>query len=456
VHKTVKPARAVLSVVLLLGAVWFAWRGPLRGAGGGNFDFALIYSSARAWLLGLDPYSMETAQRVFFDAGGPKILEPMTRPESSLVYLPATFVVLAPFAALPWAAANWAWTLANLALLGASLLMVGKLARLGVTGTMAMSASLLWLAPAATGMYVGQMAHVVLFLLVSGELIRRRSLERGDRRWVWAAGALTGLAAIIKPQLGLLFLVYHAGRLRWRCLAAGAMAMAALLALGAIRLEIAGVPWWETWVRHVGEFGTTGDANAAVENTFRYQMVNLAYPIRTFVHDRGQAAVVVYGILGLLSLAYFITDLRNGRERGEGRGELLSLSMTTCVTLLIAYHRTYDAVILAFPLAMAWRGFLSGRHDTEPPAQRSWPRRPEYLLVLILMVPFFAPGAGMLTRAEQQGLIPKEIAGTLLWQGIIVPHATWALVAACVWLIYLRAKTGPPDASAERRVQSTP
>jgi hypothetical protein len=443
VHKTVKPARAVLAVLLLLGAIWFAWRGPARGALGGNFDFALIYSSARAWLLGMDPYSMEVAQRVFLEAGGPQILEPMTRLESSLVYPPAAFVVLAPFAALPWAAANWAWTLTNVALLGASLLAVSRLARLKITGTMAMSASILWLAPASTGLFVGQMAHVVLFLIAAAELLRRRATETGAARGLWIAGLLLGVAAVVKPQLGLLFLVYHVGRLRWAVAVAAAGSAAVLFAIGAARLSLADVPWLDTWVRHIGEFGATGDGNPSIENRFRYQMINLAYPVHTFITDRRQASLVVYGILGILSAAYFYVDLRRGRGSGEGGGELLSLSMTACVTLLIAYHRTYDAVVLAFLLAMAWRGFLSGTHDDGDPPLARWPRRLDYAVLLFLMLPFFAPGAGLLTRAEKQGVLPSALTETLLWRGIVVPHTSWALVAACVWLIYLRARTGP-------------
>ncbi len=448
---SVKSARTILVLALITGAAWFVWRGPMRAIGGGNFDFALIYSAARAWLLGLDPYSMEVAQRVFLEAGGPKSLEPMTRPESSLVYSPATFLVLAPFAAMPWAAANWAWALANVFLIGVAMVLLARLARAGVVAGMAIAASFLWLAPAATGLYVGQMSHVVLVLILAGELLRRRWQERSGRGGdLWLAGVAIGFAAIIKPQLGLLFLVYELGRLRWRSVAGGLAGIALLLSVGAVRLSVAGIPWWESWVRHMGEFATVGDGNPTDTAHFRYQMINLAYPLYAMLRDGPVPAMLVYAILGALCLAYFIVDLRRGRERGEGHGELLSLSMTACVTLLIAYHRAYDAVILAIPLAMAWRGVFAGRHDDSPHLE-SYPGRTAYILILVLLLPFLAPGAGILSRAEELSWVPGWLSGTLLWKGVIVPHATWSLLAACVWLIVMRARTGPAITA-----QSTP
>jgi hypothetical protein len=440
---TVKSARAVLTVVLLLGVVWFALRGPVRGIGGGNFDFALIYSAARAWLLGKDPYSMEVAQRVFVAAGGPKILEPMSRPESSLVYSPATFVVLAPVAALPWVAANWVWSLANIALVGVSLLLLARLARLGTTATMALWASMLWLAPAATSLYVGQVSIVVLALLSAGELLRRRALEGGSPRHLWVVGLLLGFAAVIKPQLGLLFLVYEAGRLRWRSVVAGVLGVALLTLIGAARLEVAGISWLDTWLEHVRQFGGVGDGDPSRANIFRYQMINLAYPVYSVMDSRALASGIIYAMLGLLSAAYFVVDLERGRERGEGRGELLSLSMTAGITLLVTYHRAYDAVILIFPLAMGWRGFLAGRHDEDPHEKFVWPRRWDYGVLLLLMLPFAAPGAGILAAAQKRGWVPEGLSATWLWRFIIMPHATWALVAMCAWLIVLRARTGP-------------
>jgi hypothetical protein len=63
-------------------------------------------------------------------------------------------------------------------------------------------------------------------------------------------------------------------------------------------------------------------------------------------------------------------------------------------------------------------------------------------VTLVLLAPFLAPGAVMLVEAQRAGLLPSWLAGSLVWEHIMVPHQAWALLVLCVWLIVMRARAG--------------
>ncbi|MCK4624731.1 MAG: DUF2029 domain-containing protein, partial [Phycisphaerae bacterium] len=135
-------------VLLLLAGGEFSLRGPVRTLRpAGSQDFAVYYCCSRAWTEGSDPYSPENLQLIARRSGG--------APESFLhnaVSPPATFVVLAPLTALPWAAAKSVWLAINIILLGVVLYEVIRLAGpgLGGAGKILICAFVLALAPLHT------------------------------------------------------------------------------------------------------------------------------------------------------------------------------------------------------------------------------------------------------------------------------------------------------------------
>jgi hypothetical protein len=440
-------SRPALVVLLLISIGWFAARGPVRALSG-TADFFLFHAAARAWLAGSNPYLTEDVTRAWLAVGGDPAGDPaITRPVSSLIYAPPTFVVLAPLAALPQGPANLIWMGLNVGFLCFSLWAIGRIAGLEGRGRMVLWICGFFFAPAATSVYVGQLSLLVLALIAGGHLLRLRAARGGapDTRGDWAAGALLGMAAIIKPQMGLLFLVYEAGRLRYRSVAGGLAAMGLLLLIGAGRLELAGIDWFDMWRHHLHVFASAGDGDASRANHMRYHLIHLAFPLHSLLEQREVVLGIVYAVLGGMSLAYFVIDLRRGRQEGEGHNELLSLSMTAVVSLLIAYHRAYDAVLLLFPLAMGLRGVRMGRHaEPSVAAGMQWPSRRGYAAVLVMLAPFALPGSIILYKmgAEWQ-VVPRQLADSLLWEAFIVPHATWLILLLGIWVTVMRARTGP-------------
>jgi hypothetical protein len=186
--------------------------------------------------------------------------------------------------------------------------------------------------------------------------------------------------------------------------------------------------WWKAWWLNVQNFTLMEDANPTRANlATRHHMLNLHYLLHNFTDDRELVRWLVYAIVGAMSLAYFIVDLRRGREKGEGRGELVSISMTAIVSLLVVYHRFYDAVLLVFPAALSVR-LIAERAERGLGAA-----------LLVLCAVFFAPGAVVLATAAAKGWVPASVNQGWLWQDVLLPHEVWALLAMGVLLIAIRA-----------------
>jgi hypothetical protein len=97
---------------------------------------------------------------------------------------------------------------------------------------------------------------------------------------------------------------------------------------------------------------------------------------------------------------------------------LHSVSLLAVVQLLMIYHRDYDAVLLAFPLAWAL--------SPQVPPGRAWP-------AVLLIAVFFVPFLHVLHGLDQWTPI-LPLSSTLFWQAVVWPYQTWALLALAAWL----------------------
>ena len=411
----------------------FAWRGPWRALAehGVHWDGGLVYSLSRAWLLGINPYEAEGVGRAWLDGGGPPAATPQDRGAGILLYPPSTLAALAPLGALPWAVAGVAWSLINISLYGATLWALARLGRLRGEWLLLFVAMGLWLAPATTSIKVGQTGLVVVACMALAAV----GMERC--RGVWA-GVLMGIGSAIKPQLGLPFIVYHLGRLRWRAGGIAAAILIAVAAIGVARLQMAGEAgpvWYASWQRNVHYFQLREDGNPRLENsTYRHHMLNLHYPLHGFTENRELVNALVLMLVSAASLAYLVIDVRDKARRGgvwsagsvEGGGELLSLSMTAVAGLLVVYHRFYDGVALLFPMALGAAGLMAG-------ARRHW-------VTIAVCALYLVPGPVALVQLKAAGRVPSWIGETWAWDRLIVAHQAWALFGLMWWLVWLRWK----------------
>ncbi len=110
------------------------------------------------------------------------------------------------------------------------------------------------------------------------------------------------------------------------------------------------------------------------------------------------------------------------RGRPQRRADLSSLGFVAAMTMLVVYHRAYDACALIFALAWA----ISTLADTSEPRQV----RGLAAAACVCLAAFLTPGGSMLVVLHQWGWLPDQLAASAAWQTFVVPFASWALVDA--------------------------
>ena len=168
-----KHRELLLIVLVCTAAAEFVVRGPLRLARHSDFnDFISPYVQSRDWLQGMNPYDPQTLLRFW----------PVRNPETDFVakeaadgtlvvrhglpspYPPPTFVILAPFALLPWPVALLTWsglTVAAFALAVFCLASLGGLHR-GSASRLCFVALALAFAPVHSGLATGNPSILTL------------------------------------------------------------------------------------------------------------------------------------------------------------------------------------------------------------------------------------------------------------------------------------------------------
>lgn len=424
--------RAALIVLCLLAAAFFTWRGPVRMFAGSN-DLAVIFGSTRAWLVGESPYLVEPVDRVYTEAGGPDAIRPARRPASDLLYLPSGFAALSPIAAVgSWKFAMLAWGALNLASFIAGVWAIAKLAGWSWSQHRALVFLFLALvfAPVHTNFAHGQ-TGLIIFGLVAGAHGARVTGKPV------LAGVMLGLAAALKPQLAAIFLAYEVFRTRWRVAIAGIATAALCLIIGVARLQIAGVDWLPQWQQNVATFAKSEVGSPLATNPYRYQLLNLHYPLHTLTDNVTLVKVAVYAIAIVSGVAFLL--LRRGRR---DPGELIALALASIATLIIVYHRFYDAALLLFPLGLAVHQ-LALRATKPIPAHTPAPARAATfapsLGVLVGVLALAAPTASILFILKRDGKIPAALADSRLWESLLLPHQAWALLWIGVMLLVVLA-----------------
>jgi hypothetical protein len=397
----------------------FMVRGPVRAVRTATQfnDFLSPYIQASAWVHGLDPYSPQVllklwpAQALHFNflpkevANGTLVANrgiPTAYPITALV-------LVAPFSALPWNVAYAVWLATNLVLFSVTVCVLLFLAGVSYrepTGILLMAAALA-LAPFHTGIVTGNVSLAAIELSVI-------AIWAARRRQDIAAAVLLAIAAGLKPQIGLCFLLYYLVRRRWRIVGVGLVLLAGLAALGLSRLEVGHTPWLGNYLNdnHVLlETGVLGNFTSI--NPTRFGLINLQVALYPLLGSIGLTNGVAMSAGIIFLMAWLIGMARRGGDE-DVEFELLDLSAIAVISLLPIYHRFYDAALLILPLSWAILSFRRSRRFA--------------VFSLILMLPFLIPGGTLLETMESSGRIPSALAHRWWWEMIVMPHQVWLLL----------------------------
>lgn len=397
----------VCAILLSAACAEFLSRGALRATSNSG-DFAVFYTGARAWAYGTNPYDLENLKRVARQAGGV--------PENSLhtsSYPPATFVILAPVSLLPWGQAKVVWAAINTIAIFMLAYGVVTLAGLRVRSPLGMllAAAVLGLSPIHTGVHVGQLTPLLAACLALAYLL-------DDKRRIWLGGVLLALVTAMKPQIGLVFIAFEGVRTRFKVVSSALLFTGTIFVVALGWLAINGVEWWQSWYNNYHSFMYGGAGDPTAVNASRFQLLNLHYPLSMFIDNRAVVQIITLSFVGMLGVAAVIVLSRHRTRNAE----LLGMSIFGVLSLLVVYHRYYSAILLAFPLAWA---ILQCRRGL-----RVLP-----MISLVIMAVFLVPSASILDRAVGKGIVPASVADSWWWQGLVMPHQVYALVALSICLV---------------------
>jgi alpha-1,2-mannosyltransferase len=420
-------------LLLLVACAEFVARGPARAitAGAGFNDFLSPYIQAQAWLSGTDPYNPQTLlvfwpkQAAQFEFLCPEVADGSIVEKRGIptAYSPAALMLLAPFTLLPWPAANSLWAAINAGLSFTMILALASLAGLGARDwrTWFFIAFGLALAPFHTGIATGNPAIASAALGVIAVWLA------ADRRKVPAAVLMT-VSVILKPQLGLCFLTYWLFMRRWQLSGIVLGVVAAASGLAVFRLEWWHVPWWTSYVHDNHTLLVSGIlSDFTARNPTRFGLVNLQVPIYALTAGKASANYIAYFVFAALGAIWVYLFLSRGWIL---RPSLLPLGAMAMLALLPIYHRFYDAVLLAVPLAWGFSRAAKGNIR---------------YLVLLLISPFLLPGGTLLEDLRNRGALPDALANARWWNAIVMPHQAWILLALAVVLVYAMAQRFPED-----------
>jgi hypothetical protein len=397
-HYPSKTWQLAAFAILILVSGYFFLRGPWRAAEGEHSaDLPTFYTSARAWVLGLNPYDWDQLRALGRESG----LQEHDLDRS--LTPPMTLVAFSPLALLPYSGAKWVWLAMNLSFVALSLVGLLKIIKFKweEPRTLVFLIMALGLASIHTTISQGQLTMAATLFLVYAlkfDLQKRETLT----------GSMIALAGIFKPQLVLLYGLYYLFRRRWRVvLVAAAIGIVALcIVIG--RMEIAGVEGLQQWRDNVADF-VQGRGDLAQPASRRYLMMNLQVVLHQFVESHGLVNLIVIAVVGATLLA-LATVPRHDKSQ---QGLLLTYSSLAALAPLAIYSRIYSATLLIFPLA--WALFTI---------------KPGYIylpgLVLLCIFVFFLPGVPILYAWSRQ--FPSPVMTSWWWEYLLLPHQTYALL----------------------------
>jgi hypothetical protein len=328
----------------------------------GPIDFQAIYYGARCLLENHNPYSVTELDRVYrAENGESPPVTPLDRKSAAerretvtlYVNLPILFLFIAPIAMLHLGAAQWLW-----------LFLTG--------GGMVLAAFLIWDIGAKYSR--GVSLFLVCILLANSELAFATGNTGGIvadlcvvGAWCFLAErfALVGILCMaaslaIKPHdVGLVWLFFLLAGGVYRKRALQTLGVTALLALSAILWVSSVAPHWiQGWQSNMAAISGAGGLNdpgpASVGAHTLGRVISLQAIISVFRDEAHIYNLGTYLVCGALLLVWSITTLRS---RSSPERAWLALAAIVPLTILVTYHRIYDAKLLLLVVpasAMLW------------------------------------------------------------------------------------------------------
>jgi len=345
-----------LASLLLSAAISIVWGSSSALNRYGTTDFRAVYYATRCLLQHRNPYNVHELERVVRDEGVERPSETIQQHQAVVLYvnLPTTFLFLAPFAVLPFGMAQVLW----LALLAGSLIL---------------AALLIW--NLSEGYSQSVPLLLICFVLANSEGIFVGGNTGGiavslclvavwcffQERFVLAGIVCMALSLAIKPHdSGFVWLYF--------ILAGGVYRKRAVKSLiVTIAMGLSAFVWVSTiaqgWIQDgrsnlntISGHGGINDPGPASIVGFQHldPVIDLQSVISVFRDDARIYNSFTYLLCGSLVLVWLIVTLRFRFSKARA---WVALAAIVPLTMLITYHRPWDAKLLLLTIpacAMLW------------------------------------------------------------------------------------------------------
>ena len=350
--------RTALVWLLLCCAISTLWGYYLaRVSPNGLFDFKGFYYYARCLLQYSDPYKAGEPLRVYMADGGASggaSSGELTDVLTLNMYLPTAFIVSVPFAMLPWGLAHILW-------------------RTFIAGSLFLAAFLMW--KFASNFSPGVSLFLICFVLANNEILMKSGNPAGiavglcvmaawcflEERFVLAGVLCMAVSLAIKPHdAGPVWLYFLLAGGVYRKRALQTLALTIVLSLPAVLWVTYVAPqWMQELHSNLQAASTPGGPldlgpDSAISGSCPSMIIDLQSTIIAFCKDPRFYNSVSYLVCGTLLLIGAIHTLRSRFSRP---GAWMALAAIVPLTMLITYHRCYDAKLLLLTVpacAMLW------------------------------------------------------------------------------------------------------
>jgi Glycosyltransferase family 87 len=344
-------SRRKISIFVLFSVclIFFLNRGAYRAIRFSTTgDLSTVYASARCWMHGNNPYDRALLKAELAQAGAPEHIQHDQEINPS-VYLPAAMPIAASVAWMPWSLANVLWCLLALILFGISLFKLLEQTSAFSSAKWLVACAALLFCPTYVGIYDGNPAVIAISLTTLAIVL----VLRGSLR---SAGILLGIALCFKPQIALCAVCVFALWRYWKSILIGAavFCFATGLAVAVLSGSSHSGAWWQTEQRNVLiSFQPGGQSDPTPGSAVGWQLLNAQTLVSYVFNERSRYDVAVWIFSALLVIVFLIL-----RKKSGNRSPWHDAAFFSSVTLLITYHRYYDAqlLLLEVPFLLSlWR-----------------------------------------------------------------------------------------------------
>ena len=343
--RTTRTRPAGIALFLLCSGISLLWGISLaRTSNGGSSGFQAIYYGTRCLLEHHDPYNQSELEAVYRAEGGEPPSQSFQTHQAVTLYvnLPTTFILIAPLAMLPWGAAHALWLVL-------------------LAGAFFFAAFLMW------NLGAGDAPNVSLFLvcilIANAEVIFGGGNTAGivvslcvvavwcflNERFVPAGILCLAVSLAIKPHdAGLVWLYFLLAGGVYRKRALQTLVITGVLGLSAFLWVSHVAPhWMQDWRSNLSVISAPGGINqpgpGSISGSTPDMVIDLQAAVSVFRDDPRIYNPVSYLVCVPLLILWSVRTLRS---RFSPERAWIALAAIVPLTMLVTYHRPYDAKLL--------------------------------------------------------------------------------------------------------------